>query len=129
MDNSDTIEMAAITGGFECREIFKSHGGTWNADAKEWTVTRAALTSIDAEIEELRGYTGKSKKAIVQAWDRASVRFFSATPVAVDPRLEELRRFADSVRRTGLTHGRDADVAECVRLGFLTDSAAMNTDD
>lgn len=41
----------------------------------------------------------------------------------------ELSRFAARVRRTGVTHGRDADVAECVRLGLLSASDAMNTDD
>ena len=41
----------------------------------------------------------------------------------------ELSRFAARVRRTGVTHGRDADVADCVRLGLLSASDAMNTDD
>lgn len=127
----DAIELAAITGGYECREIFKAHGGTWNANAKEWTVTRAELAKIDAEIEELRGATGKAKRAIVASWDCASVRFYTAapTPAPADPRMDGLRRFADQVRRTGLTHGRDADVAECVKLGLLTAGDAMNSDD
>ena len=126
----DAIELAAITGGYECREIFKEHGGTWNANAKEWTVTRAELAKIDAEIEELRGATGKAKRAIVASWDGASVRFYAAVPAAPeDSRLADLRRFANQVRRTGLTHGRDADVAECVKLGLLTAGDAMNSDD
>ena len=41
----------------------------------------------------------------------------------------ELSRFAARVRRTGVTNGRDADVAECVRLGLLSAGDAMNTDD
>ena len=41
----------------------------------------------------------------------------------------DLERFAAQVRRTGLTHGRDSDVAECVKLGLLTAGAAMNSDD
>lgn len=40
-----------------------------------------------------------------------------------------LERFAAQVRRTGMTLGRDADVAECVRLGLLTENHAINTDD
>jgi hypothetical protein len=44
-------------------------------------------------------------------------------------RRAELERFARSVRRTGSTRGRDEDVRECVRLGLLTESDAMNTDD
>lgn len=48
---------------------------------------------------------------------------------AAKSRRSELERFAARVRRTGLTSGRDADVAECVRLGLLTAGAAMNTDD
>ena len=40
-----------------------------------------------------------------------------------------LEKFAANVRRTGLTLGRDADVAECVRLGLLTENHALNTDD
>lgn len=41
----------------------------------------------------------------------------------------DLRRFANNVRRTGLTKGRDRDVADAVRLGYLSASDAMNTDD
>ena len=52
-----------------------------------------------------------------------------AVKQAADDRFRALSRFAADVRRTGLTHGRDADVAECVRLGLLTESAAMNADD
>lgn len=44
-------------------------------------------------------------------------------------RRSDLERFARQVRRTGMTRGRDADVAECVRLGLLSESDAMNTDD
>jgi hypothetical protein len=42
---------------------------------------------------------------------------------------EKLRKFATDVRRTGLTKGRDADVAEAVRSGYLSVDDAMNTDD
>jgi hypothetical protein len=48
-------------------------------------------------------------------------------PVATTP--DQLRRFAGEVRRTGLTKGRDADVLAAVRAGYLSESAAMNTDD
>ena len=44
-------------------------------------------------------------------------------------RDEELRKLADNVRRTGMTKGRDEDVAEAVRKGFLSVDDAMNTDD
>lgn len=40
-----------------------------------------------------------------------------------------LRAFGASVRRTGFTLGRDADVLEAVRDGHLSVSDAMNTDD
>ena len=40
-----------------------------------------------------------------------------------------LRTFGASVRRTGMTLGRDADVLEAVRDGHLSVSDAMNTDD
>lgn len=41
----------------------------------------------------------------------------------------ELKAFAANVRRTGLTKGRDEDVLEAVRRGFLSESDAMNADD
>lgn len=44
-------------------------------------------------------------------------------------RNEELRKLADNVRRTGMTKGRDEDVVEAVRKGFLSVDDAMNTDD
>lgn len=48
---------------------------------------------------------------------------------ATKARRSELERFARQVKRTHMTHGRDADVRECVRLGLLTENDAMNTDD
>ena len=42
-------------------------------------------------------------------------------------RNEELRKFADNVRRTGMTKGRDEDVVEAVRKGFLSVDNAMRT--
>ncbi len=48
-----------------------------------------------------------------------------AAPVAADA----LRTFADAVRATSLTHGRDSDVLDAVRKGYLSESDAMNTDD
>ncbi len=44
-------------------------------------------------------------------------------------RGQELKTFAADVRRTGLTKGRDQDVLDAVRKGFLSESDAMNTDD
>lgn len=41
----------------------------------------------------------------------------------------DLRAFGQQVRRTGMTGGRDQDVLEAVRAGYLSQSAAMNTDD
>lgn len=41
----------------------------------------------------------------------------------------DLRRFADHVKATGLTKGRDQDVRDAVRAGFLSMSDAMNVDD
>ena len=46
-----------------------------------------------------------------------------------ETRDQELRAFAGNVRRTGLTKGRDQDVLDAVRGGFLSESDAMNTDD
>lgn len=50
-----------------------------------------------------------------------------AQAVAVAP--DQLRRFADDVRRTGLSKGRDEDVLAAVRGGYLSESDALNTDD
>lgn len=52
-------------------------------------------------------------------------------PVAVASTLttDELRAFGADVRRSSLTHGRDADVLAAVRDGHLSESDAMNTDD
>jgi len=52
-----------------------------------------------------------------------------AAVVAEREAQADLRRFAARVRRTGSAQGRDADVLECVRLGLLSQSEAMNTDD
>lgn len=43
--------------------------------------------------------------------------------------LGRLASFGRSVRETGLTGGRDADVLDAVKAGYLSESAAMNTDD
>ncbi len=40
-----------------------------------------------------------------------------------------LRSFAQQVRRTNLTHGRDSDVFEAVQAGYLSVDDAMNADD
>lgn len=50
-------------------------------------------------------------------------------PVSSSAPAVNLRTFGASVRRTGLTLGRDADVLEAVRDGHLSVSDAMNTDD
>ena len=44
-------------------------------------------------------------------------------------RDRELQKLAADVRRTGMTKGRDDDVVEAVRRGFLSVDDAMNTDD
>ena len=49
--------------------------------------------------------------------------------IAESVRDQELRTFANHVRRTGLTRGRDQDTLEAVRKGFLSVDDAMNTDD
>ena len=48
---------------------------------------------------------------------------------AESERVAGLRRFAANVRKHGVTKGRDADVAECVRLGLLSAGEAQNSDD
>jgi hypothetical protein len=49
--------------------------------------------------------------------------------IAKSVRDQELRTFANNVRRTGLTKGRDQDTLDAVRKGFLSVDDAMNTDD
>jgi hypothetical protein len=49
--------------------------------------------------------------------------------IAESIREQELKAFARNVRRTGLTKGRDQDVLDAVRKGYLSESDAMNTDD
>lgn len=49
--------------------------------------------------------------------------------IAESVRDQELKTFASNVRRTGLTKGRDQDVLDAVRKGYLSESDAMNTDD
>ena len=50
-------------------------------------------------------------------------------PASSSAPAANLRTFGASVRRTGMTLGRDADVLEAVRDGHLSVSDAMNTDD
>jgi hypothetical protein len=49
--------------------------------------------------------------------------------IAESVRNQELRTFANNVRHTGLTKGRDKDMLDAVRKGFLSVDDAMNTDD
>ena len=49
--------------------------------------------------------------------------------IAAVPAGNDLSRFAGAVRRTSLTKGRDQDTLDAVRLGYLSVSDAMNTDD
>lgn|SRR5512139_348188 len=53
------------------------------------------------------------------------------TPAAPTPAVapDALDRHARNVRRTGLTRGRDEDTYQAVRAGYLSESAAMNSDD
>ena len=53
----------------------------------------------------------------------------ASDPVSSSAPAVNLRTFGASVRRTGMTLGRDADVLEAVRDGHLSVSDAMNTDD
>lgn len=48
---------------------------------------------------------------------------------AVTAELESLKTFGRNVARTGFTKGRDQDVLDAVRGGYLSMDAAMNTDD
>lgn len=43
--------------------------------------------------------------------------------------LERLKKYGQSVRRTGLTGGRTEDLVAAVRGGYLSVSDAMNSDD
>lgn len=49
-------------------------------------------------------------------------------PTAAAPRTE-LETFARNVRKYGMSKGRDQDLLDAVRAGFLSESDAMNTDD
>lgn len=49
--------------------------------------------------------------------------------IAESLRDKELRELSAHVRRTGMTKGRDRDVLDAVRKGYLSESDAMNTDD
>ena len=53
----------------------------------------------------------------------------ASTPGSSSAPAVNLRTFGASVRRTGMTLGRDADALEAVRDGHLSVSDAMNTDD
>ncbi len=45
------------------------------------------------------------------------------------PATNEIKTFARNVRQYGLAKGRTEDLVEAVRGGYLSVSAAMNTDD
>lgn len=128
MDANKTARQVALTNCYECREVLKQAGGKWDAGRKAWILTEEQFNAADAVIEAGRN-GGKAKRAIAAAWDNASGVWSTVTATETDPALAELAKFAAQVRRTGLTHGRDADVAECVRLGLLTENHALNTDD
>jgi hypothetical protein len=57
------------------------------------------------------------------------------TAKQLDAEIEEtlqdaaLRKLAKDVKRSGMAKGRDEDVLEAVRRGYLSEDAAMNTDD
>lgn len=53
----------------------------------------------------------------------------AAAELATEVQRDTLRAFARQVKRTHMTHGRDADVRECIRLGLLDENDALNTDD
>lgn len=130
MNTHTTVD---LTNCYGAKDVIAKAGAAWNPTAKCWTATREQFEAIDATIADWRGRgasAGKDKRTAVAAWDKTSGRWYTPAPVApVDPRIAELSAFAADVRRTGLTHGRDADVAACVRLGLLSTSAAMNADD
>lgn len=52
-----------------------------------------------------------------------------AAPVVQPATETDLRAFAANVRRYGLTKGRDQDVFDAVRTGYLSETDAMNSDD
>lgn len=124
-----------VTGGYDCREVLKDAGGKWDAAAREWILTEEQLDAARARIDGWRASTAKAKRAAVRAWDGISARRVELVAAAAETDPAELARDADlralaaRVRREGLTGARDADVLECVRRGYLTESAAMNTDD
>lgn len=71
-----------------------------------------------------KGPIGHKRGCSTSAQYSASVAASETTPTP-----DQLRSFGASVRRSGLTKGRDADVLEAVRSGCLSESDAMNTDD
>ena len=73
--------------------------------------------------------TNQGKGVEISHGKRCESRPQVASVAAKSPTNDRLAKFAADVRRTGLTKGRDQDVADAVRLGYLSTSDAMNTDD
>ena len=95
-------------------ELKRESNGIWAYRIKKTGVVSKAGSMVSSEEAERMVACGEGR------WHRSE---------SVDPRKNELYRFAQEVRRTGLTHGRDQDVQDAVRLGYLSVSDAMNTDD
>ena len=96
-------------------ELRREANGIWAYRVKKTGVISKAGSRVSEEEAERMVATGEGR------WKRETQK--------VDVRKSELQKFAQEVRATGMTHGRDADVQECVRLGYLSVSDAMNTDD
>jgi hypothetical protein len=78
----------------------------------------------------------RSDKGQIRHGKRCESRPQAKTPatqldreIAESIRDQELKTFAANVHRTSLTKGRDQDVLDAVRKGYLSVDDAMNTDD
>lgn len=75
------------------------------------------------------GRSQKADKGQILHLDTCATKEQPDLAIVVEHSDDVLRAFAADVRRAGMTGGRDALAAECVRKGFLSESDAMNTDD
>jgi hypothetical protein len=120
MTNQALTKSVALYNCYECRDILKAHGGKFDSAAKCWILTKEQFDAVDAEIESLRGYSGKAKVAIVKSWDKAEGRWFEAPKSAAQLNREINEHLAKS---------EIDEKIQKVRMGVLSVDDAMNTDD
>ena len=127
MDNND--KLTALVATFGADGITVSTNAAYDDgvarvacnECRAWSKTDQAIGGVAAG--EIRHAKSCESRPQIPSVAKAHAA------LAAKERRNSLERFAANVRRTGLTLGRDADVAECVRLGLLTENHALNTDD